>query len=95
MGTQKKIAKTIIDKGGDYILALKENHKTLYEDTEPKFQKMKSMEKEGYTFDENTEVDGGCRFRSIDLLKISRLITMIFFGNRKAGRLSFLPAFIM
>ena len=29
MGTQKKIAKTIIDKAGDYILALKENHKTL------------------------------------------------------------------
>jgi len=59
MGTQKKIAKTIIDKGGDYILALKENHKTLYEDTELQFRKMKSMEKEGYKFDENTEVDGG------------------------------------
>ena len=30
MGTQKKIAKTIIDKSADYILAVKENHKTLY-----------------------------------------------------------------
>ena len=36
-----------------------------------------------------------CRFRRIDLLKIARLITMILLGNRKAGRLSFLPAFIM
>jgi predicted transposase YbfD/YdcC len=32
MNIQKKIAKMIIDKGGDYILALKENHKTLYHD---------------------------------------------------------------
>jgi hypothetical protein len=36
-----------------------------------------------------------CRFRRIDLLKIARLITMIILGDRKAGRLSFLPAFIM
>jgi predicted transposase YbfD/YdcC len=32
MGTQKKIAKTIIDKGADYILAVKKNHKALYND---------------------------------------------------------------
>lgn len=32
MGTQKSIAKQIIDQGGDYILALKDNHKTLNED---------------------------------------------------------------
>jgi hypothetical protein len=36
-----------------------------------------------------------CRFRRNDLLKIARLITMIILGDRKAGRLSFLPAFIM
>ena len=30
MGTQKKIAQTIIKNDGDYILAVKENHKTLY-----------------------------------------------------------------
>lgn len=34
MGTQKKIVKTITDKDGDYILALKENHKTLYNEAE-------------------------------------------------------------
>lgn len=32
MGTQKKIAKQIIKQGGDYILALKGNHTTLYKD---------------------------------------------------------------
>jgi predicted transposase YbfD/YdcC len=32
MGTQKEIAKEIIDNGGDYILALKGNHSILHED---------------------------------------------------------------
>lgn len=32
MGCQKKIAKEIIKGGGDYVLALKENHKTLHDD---------------------------------------------------------------
>lgn len=32
MGTQTDIAKSIIDNGADYILALKENQKTLYND---------------------------------------------------------------
>lgn len=32
MGTQKEIAKKIIDKDADYILSLKENQKTLYND---------------------------------------------------------------
>lgn len=58
MGTQKKIAKTIIDKDGDYILAVKENHKALYSDTEIFFAQMERMQKEGYAFDEHTTVDG-------------------------------------
>jgi len=32
MGTQKQIAQQIIDKKADYVLALKNNHPTLYED---------------------------------------------------------------
>ena len=32
MGTQTEIAKKITEKGADYILALKENQRTLYED---------------------------------------------------------------
>ncbi len=55
----KKIAKTIIDKDGDYILALKENHKTLYDETVLFFDKMELMKKDGYRFDEHTTVNGG------------------------------------
>lgn len=32
MGTQTKIAKTIIDEGGDYLLSVKENQEKLYQD---------------------------------------------------------------
>jgi len=32
MGTQKKIAEKIIDKEGDYVLALKGNQETLHDD---------------------------------------------------------------
>lgn len=34
MGTQKKIAEAIIEKGADYILALKKNQETLYNNVE-------------------------------------------------------------
>jgi predicted transposase YbfD/YdcC len=34
MGTQKTIAKKIIDNEADYILALKDNHKNLNEDVQ-------------------------------------------------------------
>lgn len=30
-GTQKQITQTIIENGADYVLALKENHKTFHE----------------------------------------------------------------
>lgn len=59
MGTQKKIAKAITEQKSDYILALKENHKTLYEETTRFFDNMASMKNDGYTFDEYTTVDGG------------------------------------
>lgn len=32
MGTQKEIASTIIERGGDYVLQVKDNQKTLRED---------------------------------------------------------------
>jgi predicted transposase YbfD/YdcC len=32
MGCQKEIAQTIVERGAEYVLALKENHPTLYED---------------------------------------------------------------
>lgn len=38
MGTQTEIAKKITEKGADYILALKENQKTLYDDVKLFFE---------------------------------------------------------
>lgn len=39
LGCQKEIAKTIIEEGGDYVLAVKENHKHLYKDIKAFFDK--------------------------------------------------------
>jgi len=38
MGCQKEIAKAIITEDADYVLAVKDNHKTLREDIEPYFK---------------------------------------------------------
>ena len=38
MGTQKKIARQILDQGGDYVLSLKKNHKIMYQEAESYFQ---------------------------------------------------------
>lgn len=38
MGTQKKIVKAILDGGGDYLLAVKENQPTLYTDVMTSFE---------------------------------------------------------
>jgi len=57
MGTQKNIAQTIIKKDADYVLALKENHKTLYTDTELFFREMMNMKAEDFSFDEYQTVD--------------------------------------
>ena len=59
MGTQKLIAKTIIKNDGNYVLALKENHKTLYKDVTLFFKEMERMESEGFTFDKDKTVNGG------------------------------------
>ncbi len=37
IGCQKEIAQTIVDRGGDYVLAVKENQKHLYEDVKDLF----------------------------------------------------------
>ena len=52
MGTQTDIAKTIIDNKADYILSLKENHKTLYNDVklylDDIYREKKLLESENY-----------------------------------------------
>jgi len=47
IGTQTKIAKTIIEQGGDYILAVKENQGHLYEDIHDLFADNQQFDYEG------------------------------------------------
>lgn len=51
MGTQKKIARKITEKGGDYILALKGNQETLHEDVACYFQETKTDDLQKQPFD--------------------------------------------
>lgn len=55
MGTQKDIAKKIIDKGGDYILALKGNQSSLHEDVKLFFEDKDLIE----VLESYEETDGG------------------------------------
>ena len=55
MGCQKEIAAQIVGQQGDYLLAVKENQKTLYEDIKSAF---KVYRKEGSTYFETQEING-------------------------------------
>jgi predicted transposase YbfD/YdcC len=59
MGTQKKIAETIVNCEADYILAVKENHKTLHDDTVLLFKDRENPEYQEIVYDEYETVDGG------------------------------------
>lgn len=47
MGTQTEIAKKIIDKKGDYVLALKANHPTLYNQVQEWFEQASAQQFQG------------------------------------------------
>ena len=55
MGCQKKIAKQIVEKGGDYVLSLKGNQGSLHDDVKTYFESSLSPEATEVT------VDGGCQ----------------------------------
>ena len=57
MSTQKKIARKIQGKGGDYTLSLKDNHKTFREEIKAYFHKVRRDEPDRIAVHE--EVDGG------------------------------------
>ena len=64
MGTQSEIAKTIIESGADYVLALKENQKTLHDDVELFFKeevltKTKTELKKNEIYHKTLEKDHG------------------------------------
>ncbi len=48
MGTQKKIAAKIIEKGGDYVLALKGNHQIFSDEVKKHFEKAMKSDFEGF-----------------------------------------------
>jgi predicted transposase YbfD/YdcC len=45
MGCQKNIAQSIVNGGGNYILAVKGNHETLFDDIQASFRMMPPAEK--------------------------------------------------
>jgi predicted transposase YbfD/YdcC len=57
IGTQTKIAKTIIEQGGDYLLAVKENQGNLYEDIHDLFEDDQKYNFEGAPYDYAKTVD--------------------------------------
>jgi len=58
MGCQKSISKTIIDKGADYVLALKENQGTLHDNVELFFQNNLNSATNQPAFDFYQSTDG-------------------------------------
>ena len=59
MGCQKHIAGQILEKGADYMLALKANHETLYEEISSYFDEASQHDIEDYDIDTCETVDGG------------------------------------
>lgn len=56
IGTQTAIAETIVTAGADYILAVKKNQGTLYEDLEMLFEGFEATEYAAATFDSHKQV---------------------------------------
>ncbi len=59
MGCQTAIAQTIIDREADYVLALKENHETIYHEVVHLFADAHATDFADYGHDEAETVDGG------------------------------------
>jgi predicted transposase YbfD/YdcC len=59
MGTQTDIAEAIVDRGGDYVLALKRNRKRLYDDVRTFFEESANRGFLGIDHDADRQVDGG------------------------------------
>jgi predicted transposase YbfD/YdcC len=65
IGTQTAIAETIVAAGADYILAVKENQGTLYEDLEMLFEGFEETEYAGALYDAHKQVTEGHGRREI------------------------------
>jgi predicted transposase YbfD/YdcC len=59
MGTQTEIAKQIIDKKADYVLALKANHPTLYSQVKEWFDKAQAEQFSGINVSYDKRIEKG------------------------------------
>ncbi|RPI68586.1 MAG: ISAs1 family transposase, partial [Geobacteraceae bacterium] len=59
MGCQTEIARTIVDEGGDYVLALKDNQGNLFEDVQKLFADLESSHYQAYIYDYEKTVNKG------------------------------------
>lgn len=57
MGCQTEIAKTIVDQGADYVLALKENQPHMHEDVKLLFDDLESSRYRAYSYERDYTVD--------------------------------------
>ncbi len=65
MGTQTEIAQKIIEKKGDYVLALKANHPTLYNQVQEWFKKVSAQQFQGIDVSYEKRVEKGHHRREI------------------------------
>lgn len=65
MGTQTEIAQKIIEKKGDYVLALKANHPTLYNQVQEWFEKASAQQFQGIDVSYEKRVEKGHHRREI------------------------------
>jgi predicted transposase YbfD/YdcC len=59
MGCQREIARQIVDQGGDYVLALKENQDTLYHDVVDTFAQAQAKTIDDLVWEESQTIDQG------------------------------------
>lgn len=59
IGCQKKIAEQISNQKADYVLAVKENQKTLYDSLCKTFKQAKTLQFQNMVYDQCEEVDAG------------------------------------
>jgi predicted transposase YbfD/YdcC len=57
LGTQKNVASLIVGGGGDYVLALKDNHPLLHEDVKLLFDDLEASRFRAYDYDTDRTVD--------------------------------------
>ncbi|NER05698.1 MAG: ISAs1 family transposase [Okeania sp. SIO3C4] len=88
IGTQTAIAAQIIAQGGDYILALKENHPTLYQQVNALFEQAKQTEFEGMDVSSDQRVEGGHgrrEVRTVWVLSVAALDEALYGQAQWAG----------